>query len=148
MKKLNTILLLVTIAIFASACTTNNSHTNKAAIKTQTLLFDFEDFGPPSMSFEILGDHWWSWEPSGSPNPNEQYPIRVVVYQDIELETVKNSFPISVSKKNDYRYLNYEQAISYLEKQIQENVIPVVTQRLKKTKEAMQSNFLRAKTRN
>lgn len=99
-----------------------------------SLLFDYLDFGPPSMSFNLLGQSWWSWESSGGSDPNQAYPVMVVVYSNISLEQIKLIYPINPKKKKDYRYISIEQAIQYLNKNIQENAIPSVTAKLRETK--------------
>ncbi len=81
-------------------------------------VFDYEDFGPQAMAWEKIGMQWWQWDNHGDSDPNYKYDIKVVVYRKIPLERIKALFPVSKTKKKDFRYFEYRDAIRYLDKQI------------------------------
>ncbi len=99
-----------------------------------TMLLDYDDFGPQVAAHEIIGMAWWQWDQHGDPDPGEPYDIKVVVYRDISLEQVRELFPVREEKGQDYRYLSCEQAYSYLNETILEDVVPEVTGRLRQTR--------------
>jgi len=112
------------------------------AKKSNLVIMDYEDFGPPSMSFELLGQGWWSWESSGSSNINRLYPIKVVVYSNKTLKQIKSQYPVIPIKKQDYRYISLEQANRYLNKNIQDNFISSITAKLKRTKNRLETEII------
>lgn len=114
-----------------------------AEIKSSNVVvLDYKDFGPPSMSFELLGQSWWSWESSGSSDPNEKYPIKVVVFRKVSLQSIQSKYPIIPKLKQDYRYVHFREAKTYLDKNIANNVIPTVTLTLKQTLSLLESQFV------
>lgn len=87
----------------------------------QYAIFEYEDFGPQAMAWEEIGMQWWQWDTHGmSSDPNYKYDIKVVVYQGIPLEQIKKKFPVNKSKKKDFRYFEYHDAITYLNENITE----------------------------
>ena len=94
------------------------------------------------MSFELLGQGWWSWESSGSSNINRLYPIKVVVYSNKTLKQIKSQYPVIPIKKQDYRYISLEQANRYLNKNIQDNFISSITAKLKRTKNRLETEII------
>lgn len=103
------------------------------------LIINYNDFGPHSMSFELLGHSWWAWESIGSSDPNERYPIKVVVYTQMTLESVKSKYPVVPEQKQDFRYIKLSQAIKYLDRNIKENIVPSVTTILLNTKQKLEN---------
>jgi len=99
-----------------------------------TMVLDYDDFGPQVAAHEALGMAWWQWDTHGDPDPDHPYDIKVVVYRDVSLEQVQELFPVIEEKAQDYRYLPYERAISYLDETILEDVLAEVTDRLRQTK--------------
>ena len=83
-------------------------------------VFNYEDFGPQSMSYERLGMQWWQWDNHGSSDPNYKYDIKVVVYRDMPLSQIKSLFPVETSSKKDFRYFEYNDSIEYLNEKIKE----------------------------
>jgi hypothetical protein len=102
--------------------------------ESATALFAYEDFGPPSMSNEIIGMDWWQWQEHGDSRP-KTYDIKVVVYRNIGLDAVKKKYPVVPEQLKDYRYAEYSKAVSYLDRLIEENVIESLTVTLKGTRE-------------
>jgi hypothetical protein len=97
-------------------------------------VLDYADFGPQSLAYKTTGMEWWQWDDHGHPDPAYEYDVKVVVYRDIPLIQVQESYPVLEAKEQDYRYLTYAKAMAYLDEQIQENIVLEVTQRLKQTK--------------
>lgn len=98
------------------------------------LVFDYEDFGPQVVASEIVGVEWWQWQTHGDSKPIE-CDVKVVVYRGIALKAVQEKYPLDSEQNKDYRYLEYEDALAYLDRKIDENVIDAVTDRLKGTRQ-------------
>ena len=76
-----------------------------------SFVMKYADFGSPSSSDELLGPE--------SPHGVElRDDIQVVVYRNVDLATVKRTYP-EFGGKPVYRYVEYSQAIDYLDKQIE-----------------------------
>jgi len=100
----------------------------------KTMVLNYDEFGPQVSSYETIGMNWWQWQHQANPDPAYHYAIKVVVYRDILLQQVMETYPIVQGKEQDYRYLSYVQALSYLNKEIQANILPELTTKLHKTK--------------
>ena len=50
--------------------------------------------------------------------PNYKYDIKVVVYRDISLNEIESLLPVSKTKKQDFRYIEYHDSIKYLNRNI------------------------------
>lgn len=85
------------------------------------------------MSYEILGFEWWQWQPHGDSRPRE-YEVRVVVYCNASRDEVARRYPVDRETERDYRYITYEQALSYLDDNIQQDVDPELTSELRATR--------------
>ena len=81
------------------------------------LLLDYEDFGPQVMAHELIGFQWYQWDAHGSEDPGVHYDIRVVVHEKGQLEQARKRYPV-VKGKTDYRYVDAEFAIAYLDRMI------------------------------
>lgn len=106
----------------------------------KTLVMDYEDFGPPVIAHEVIGMDWWQWMSHGDSRPT-QYPIKVVIYKGIPLTQVSSKYPVNAQQKKDYRYLEYANAIRYLNQMIADNVIDTVTEKLTHTRDMIKSSF-------
>lgn len=120
MKNLITLML----ALILVSCT-NQKRVNEVVL-------EYQDFGPQVIAYEIIGMEWWQWNEHGDSRPT-QYDIRVVVYMNTSLEEIERRYPIIENEKQDFRYLEYQEAIEYLNNKIEENAVPSVTERLKTT---------------
>ncbi len=118
-------LRLPSMLLFLAACTTQ--------VADQTLVLQYEDFGPTSASYELLGMDWWQWQTHGGSRP-KYYDIKVVVYRDLDLQQVRQAFPANPSLELDYRYVAFADAMRYLERMIAENAMELLGQRLKQTR--------------
>ena len=84
------------------------------------LVLPYGAFGPQSLSHELIGWSWWQWQPCGGDDPSREYPIKVVVYWNQTLEQIKKKYPVDEPKEQDYRYVEFSIAVSYLEKSIKD----------------------------
>ncbi|MFV1985132.1 MAG: hypothetical protein ACC657_16405 [Thiohalomonadales bacterium] len=125
---------LVLIAFFfLFSCTINEFENN-------TIVLNYNDFGPQVISNHVLGMGWWQWQNHGASRP-KLYDIKVVVYRNIELHKIKKTYPIDPIAKKDYRYFRYSDAIKYLNKHIKDNVMEELTKQLKRTKKKITSHL-------
>ena len=80
---------------------------------------DYSDFGPPQLTKELLGDKWWQWDDPENYKP-VAYDVKVVVYRNIDIEAVKQAFPVVPNLKQDYRYIKYKDAAEYFSNKLSE----------------------------
>jgi hypothetical protein len=83
-----------------------------------TVVLSYEEFGPQSDSYELIGYGWNQWKSEGHELPDD-VPIKVVVYRGLDLDTVKRRYP-TARGKSDYRFVEYRSALEFLEKKIKE----------------------------
>ena len=126
--------LLVSILLLVTGCVSTDS-TNP-----NWLLMNYTDFGPQVIAQEIIGMEWWQWQDHGD-SVDRSYAIKVVVYNDIAEEIAKRAFPVNPEKNLDYRYVEYEKALEYLDEKIDENVVESVTEKLNGTREVLLKHF-------
>lgn len=103
-------------------------------IEKSTLVLEYTDFGPQAMAYKTLGPKNLQWEPN-VPLLVGQGRVFVVVYRDIPLADVAQYFPSDQAKRLDYRYLQYGDALNYLDARISQNLLRKVTQRLRETRQ-------------
>lgn len=125
-------LIVLLVTIFMLSCSSLQT--------SSTLVLDYEDFGPPVVAHEVIGMDWWQWLSHGESRPKD-YPIKVVIFRDISLQDVKSRFPVEPELEQDYRYLEYSDAMLYLDRLIEENVIESLTGQLIDTRNKIESNF-------
>lgn len=106
-----------------------------------TLILNYTDFGPQTAAYKLLGFEWWQWNNHGESRP-KKYDIKVVIYKDIDLASVKLLYPVSKDNLKDYRYLKYDEAIKYLEKLIADADSEMLHPILKKTRKQILEYFL------
>ena len=82
-------------------------------VKSNTLILQYQDFGPQSISYELIGKEWYQWNSQGPDDPNATDNVKVVVYRNISLDEVKRLYPV-VAEKQDYRYFEYKAALDLL----------------------------------
>lgn len=104
-KKLISVFLLS--LLFLTACSDSS--------KANSIVMEYDDFGPSAMSFQMLGYPWWQWDAHGDDSPETTYDIRIIVYENLSLQAIKKLYPVSASAYKDYRYVRYDQALSYLD---------------------------------
>lgn len=102
-------------------------------LEKTTLVLDYSDFGPQAMAYPALGPKKLSWQPQ-IPLIAGQGEIRVVVYRDIGLEELKTVYKVDQDNFVDYRFIEYEDAIKYLDKRIAQNLLARITKQLENTR--------------
>jgi hypothetical protein len=107
-RTLNQIALAIIIVI---SCSSNNK---------QILILSYDEFGPQSIVWETIGMQWWQWDNHGDSDPNTKCDIKIAIYRDIPLQDVKKRFPVVKESQKDYRYLEYNSALSFLDTKIHE----------------------------
>lgn len=105
-------------------------------VKNNTVTFSYSDFGPQVIAHEVIGMEWWQWQDHGDSRPRD-YDVKVVVYRNATLDEVKIKFPVVAEQLKDYRYLEYDVAINFLNEKIDENILEAVTVDLKKTRQKL-----------
>lgn len=78
----------------------------------EVFVADYENFGVSHYSSKLIGEKEWQWGGSDNHKPGG-FNIKVVVYRGVSLEQVKRSFPVIPEQKQDYRYVEYDKAVSY-----------------------------------
>lgn len=96
--------LLFTMAILACGHQIN---------RQEHVILNYKDFGPPALAHELIGSDYWQWDSHGDSRPRD-YPIKVVVYRDVDVQQIKERFPVIEEKEQDYRYVAYPTAIAFL----------------------------------
>lgn len=81
--------------------------------QANTIVLRYDDFGPQVMSHEQIGMAWYQWNSQGPDDPNASDDVKVVVYRNISVDEVKRMYPV-IKEKQDYRYLEYQSALSLL----------------------------------
>ena len=72
---------------------------------------DYSDFKPESISYQLLGQR------SSQAEGNSEAEVKVVIYRNIDLASVKESYP-TLKGKYDYRFVEYHEALDFLSQQI------------------------------
>ena len=110
--KCNRLFALIFCSYLLISCTSNN-----AVPHGNFIVLQYEDFGPQDIAEEIIGPDYWQWDDGHYDTP-QKFDIKVVVYRDMKLDELKLKFPVDKSKKQDYRYVQYDAAIKWYDKQI------------------------------
>ncbi|MBL4683535.1 MAG: serine/threonine protein kinase [Nannocystaceae bacterium] len=80
----------------------------------RTFTLSYDDFGPQSAAFELIGMRWWQWESGGSWDNDDDFEIPVIVYRGIDRDAVEARYP-TVRGKSDYRLVAYDDALRHLD---------------------------------
>ena len=107
-SKFQPVFILIAVSLFACCAAKHEPHAG-------TVVLPYHELGPQVAVHELIGYEWYQWNNHGDSDPNKDDDVKVVVYRNIPLEKVKEMYPVIVGKQ-DYRYLDYEAAISYLNK--------------------------------
>ena len=70
-------------------------------------VMDYSAFKPETISYELLG------------NSNSEAAVKVVIYRNIDVARVKESYP-TLNGKYDYRFVEYHEALDFLAQHIAE----------------------------
>ena len=115
--KTNVAVLILTfifgVVAFSVSLRRNRSHF------PNSFVMKYSDFGPPSSSYKLLGSEWYQWNSQGPDDPNGRDDVRVVIYRNVDLATVKKTYPVR-GGKSDYRYIEYSEAMAFLKERIEE----------------------------
>ena len=84
-----------------------------------SFVMKYEDFGSPGSSDELFGSERTQGNGQRADELSSTDDIKVVVYRNVDLATVKRTYP-ELGGKFVYRYVEYSQAMAYLDKQIEE----------------------------
>ena len=106
--KFQPVFILIGLILFAGCAAKREPHDG-------TLVLPYHELGPQVAVHGLIGYEWYQWNSHGDSDPNKDDDVKVVVYRNIPLEKVKEMYPVIVGKQ-DYRYLDYEAAINYLNK--------------------------------
>lgn len=136
-------ILLIFLFLFSSAnyVVAGPVDSAKQSPSSNMLVLDYHDFGVQAAAYELLGMEWWQWLPHGDSDPATEYGIKVVVYKDVELQEVEKAYPVVPEKNQDFRYLDFDTAMRYLDAEIEENVLPEITERLQETRDKLVAQF-------
>ena len=115
--KTNLVILILTfvIGIIAVAAWVHHNRSYFA----NSFVMRYSDFGPPSGAYELLGPEWSQWNSQGPDDPNGRDDVKIVIYRNVDLPTVKRTYPV-FKGKSDYRYLEYSEAMDFLTNRIEE----------------------------
>lgn len=102
-------------------------------VMQNTLVLQYDEFGPQVVAHELIGMEWWQWQSHGDSRPRK-YNVKVVVYKSVSLQEVKRSYPVLPEKQQDYRYVEYRAALDYLDKLIIEDAMEPLIRKLTITK--------------
>lgn len=78
---------------------------------------DYSEFKPASMSYQLPGSE--SDERNALDNENSEVQRKIVIYRNVDLATVKETYPTFGGKPN-YRFIEYSEAIAFIDKQLGE----------------------------
>jgi hypothetical protein len=113
-------LIAILFSLNLSACTTINKDLPAGNLDINSehiFVTDYADFGPPQLSDNLLGEKHWQWDDPENHKP-VTYKIKVVVYRDVDIQSVKKSFPVIPEIKQDYRYVQYKDAQNYFDNEL------------------------------
>lgn len=105
-------------------------------VEKSTAVFEYADFGPRVMAYNLLGPKNLQWEPE-VPIMIGQGKVYVVIYRGLPVEAVERHYPQDRSRNIDYRYIQYGEALNYLDAKIERNLLRRVTERLRRTRDKL-----------
>ncbi len=111
MKKRPKFQFSLPLTLFAIALAT--SCVTKDEPQANTIVLSYSELGPQALIYEIIGYEWYQWNNHGDSDPNTVYDVKVVIYRNISLAEVMAMYPV-IKGKQDYRYLDYETAVNYV----------------------------------
>ncbi len=109
-------------------------------LQKNTLVLEYADFGPQTMAYKALGPKNLQWQPQ-EPLLLGQGKVYVVVYKNISIDDVQHHFRPDHTNHLDYRYIQYGDALNYLDARIAQNLLRKITTRLQKTRKAIVSRL-------
>ena len=121
-------ILCSTVLIFACSNETNSKYACQTN-STQALFeeFEYSEFGPDVIASTVLGQSWYQWLPYGGGDISKEFDIKVIVHAIGANQLAEDLFPIDQKAQKDYRYLSYDEALSFLE-QAETDVAEVISE--------------------
>ena len=119
--------IMVALAILGVAGTA-------AAAEPEMVVLDYGDFGPQAAAVELLGMDGCAWAPPHDVQGLEACDVKVVVYRGMDEAAVAKVHPVVKTKLQDYRYVEWDKAVAYLDEWIAEDVVPMVTARMRRAR--------------
>lgn len=98
------------------------------------IVLQYSDFGPQVIASEVVGMEWWQWQAHGASRPVKS-DVKVVVYKGIPLSRIEERYRVIPQRQEDFRYLELQSALLFLDKKIEENLMESVTTTLVGTRE-------------
>ncbi len=120
---------LLVLWVLLTACA---SHMSKHSI-----ILEYDDFGPQAMAYKIIGKKRMPWAPEIPVMIGDDH-IYVVVYKSVDREDLNETFKPDRDHNIDYRFVSYNDAITYLDTQIAQNILRKVTAKLEVTRSKIQ----------
>ncbi|MEW6302556.1 MAG: hypothetical protein AB1705_03740 [Verrucomicrobiota bacterium] len=105
-------LALIVLATTLGGCATRSPE--------MPLVLNYSEMGPQIMAHEIIGYEWFQWHTHGDPDPRKTDPIMVVIYDKLPFSEIRKRYPVSQKDLLDYRYLNLQKALLYLDRYAQQ----------------------------
>jgi hypothetical protein len=93
-------------------------HRNRSRFPN-SFVMKYSEFGAPGSSDELLRSESSQGSGQRPDDPSRSDDIQIVVYRNVDLATVKRTYP-ELGAKSVYRFVEYSQAIDYLDKKIEE----------------------------
>ena len=109
-------------------------------LQKSTIVLEYDDFGPQAMAYKLIGKKRMPWAPDTPVMIGEGH-IYVVVYKGVPVEDLEIRYSADADANIDYRLVPYEQAITYLDTQIAQNILRKVTLKLEGTRTKVQSKL-------
>lgn len=111
----------------------------------ESLILSYDSFGPQVLAYDFIGYEWWQWDNHGDSDPKSKYDIRIIIFKNISIETVKIRYPINKNKNVDFRYAPYNLAIQYLNEIINEYSESFAVEKYQNLKKKIISHFKKKK---
>jgi hypothetical protein len=83
-------------------------------------LYEYGDFGPQAMAWQLLGMEWYVFSDCACFEPGDRFDVRVVVYGGgMSAATVRRRYP-SGPALGDYRVVRAVEAIAFVREQLRD----------------------------
>lgn len=119
------------ILLYLTLCLLDGCSTQEDKCVT---VLQYSDFGPQVIASEVIGMEWWQWQVYRASRPIKT-DVKVVVYKGIPLSNIEKSYPVIPQRQEDFRYLELQSALLFLDGKIEENLMETVTTTLVRTRE-------------
>lgn len=117
--KLKSLLICLSIFLFIFSINFTSFSQKPSKTSKNTLVLPYQKFGPQVVAYPLIGFEYYQWNSHGSSDPKQVDVINVVIYKDIDLELIKEQYPV-IKDKSDYRYVEFSEAIKFIDNKINE----------------------------